>query len=111
MIRSCKPARLSTEASPLGWSRSSEAGSTSNPTRRASVMFRQEVGPGAGAARNRYFESAELRGYQRDHAQRAAAAVHDLEWRRNDDRPRRWQPVEVAEAGQPELAGAVHRRV
>src|SRR6202050_3038695 len=44
----------------------------------------------------------------RDHAQGAAAAAHELERRRNDHRARRRQLIEMAQAGQTELSGAVH---
>src|SRR5262249_57811296 len=43
--------------------------------------------------------------------ERTAAAVDDLEWRRNQNRPGRRQLIKIAQACQPELAGAVHRRV
>src|SRR5215204_2049848 len=46
-----------------------------------------------------------------DHAERAAASIHDLERRRNDDRTCRWAPYEYTQNGEAELAGAVHRRV
>src|SRR6185436_8615535 len=43
-----------------------------------------------------------------DDAQRAAAAVDDLERRRDDYRAGRRQLIEVAETREAELAGAVH---
>src|SRR5919197_5720370 len=45
---------------------------------------------------------------EREHAQRAAAAVTDLERRGDDDRARRRQLIEVAQALQSVAAGAVH---
>ena len=52
-----------------------------------------------------------LRRRDGDDPQRAAAAVDDLERRGNHDRPCRRQLIEIAQAGEPELAGAVHRCV
>src|SRR4051794_10566893 len=48
---------------------------------------------------------------EREHPGRAAGAVHDPQRAGDDDRAGRRQPVEVAQLGQPVLAGAVHERV
>src|SRR6476659_860126 len=50
------------------------------------------------------------RGYG-NHAEGTAAAIDDLERRRNYDRACRRQLIEIAQAREPELAGAVHRRM
>src|SRR5207247_7901228 len=50
-------------------------------------------------------------GHHRDHPHRAAAAAEDLERCGNDNRTRRRQLIEIAEARQPELPGAVHDRM
>src|SRR5262249_43645771 len=50
-------------------------------------------------------------GHDRDDPQRAATAVHDLQWRGDDDGSDRRQLIQIAEAREPELAGAVHDRV
>src|ERR1700722_10314187 len=49
-----------------------------------------------------------LRRHEREHAQRAAGAVDDLQRRGDDDRPGRRELVEVGQARQPETVGAVH---
>src|SRR6185295_15880783 len=49
--------------------------------------------------------------HQSQHPQRAAATIHNLQRRRNDHRSGRWKLIEVAQAGQAELAGAVHQGV
>src|SRR5262245_59300777 len=46
-----------------------------------------------------------------DHPKRTAATVDDLQRRGNHDRPRWRQLIEIAQAGEAELAGTVHRRV
>src|SRR5580692_5795491 len=50
-------------------------------------------------------------GGNRDHAHGTAAASDELERSGNDHSPGRRQLVELAEAGQTELSGAVHHRV
>src|SRR5262245_30053243 len=49
--------------------------------------------------------------HQRQHPQRAAAAVDDLERRGDDHRSRRRELVEIAQAGEAELSGSVHQGV
>src|SRR5215510_9339870 len=52
-----------------------------------------------------------LRRHDGEHAHRTPAALGNLERRGNEDRPGRWQPIQVAEACEPELARAVHEVV
>src|SRR5688572_10123205 len=47
----------------------------------------------------------------REHAQRAPAAIDELERGGDHDRPGSWKLVQIAETRQPELAGPMHRRV
>src|SRR5262245_47553290 len=51
---------------------------------------------------------ARRRRHNRQNSERTAAAIDDLERRRNHDRTRGRQLVEIAEAREAELAGAVH---
>src|SRR5262249_11660375 len=53
--------------------------------------------------------SVTLRRNQRQHAQRAARALLDLERRRDQQRAGRGQLVEVGEAREAEFVGAVHQ--
>src|SRR5688572_27894275 len=47
----------------------------------------------------------------REHAERAATSVDELEWRSDHNRTSWWQLIEVAQAGQPELPRTMHDRV
>src|SRR5688572_14182686 len=46
--------------------------------------------------------------HQRDCSNRAATPPHELQWRGDHDRASRWQSIQIAQAGESELAAAVH---